>query len=59
VNEGAVDAVLTASRTLIAVATKSLGAAAEETTIASGGFTWLATGHGQFGQQGHAAEPAS
>jgi DNA-binding MarR family transcriptional regulator len=31
---GAVDAVLTASRTLIAVATKSLGAAAEETTIA-------------------------
>lgn len=30
----AVDAVLTASRALIAVATKSLGAAAEETTIA-------------------------
>ena len=32
--EAAVDAVLAASRTLIAVATKSLGAAAEETTIA-------------------------
>jgi DNA-binding MarR family transcriptional regulator len=32
--ESAVDAVLAASRTLIAVATKSLGAAAEETTIA-------------------------
>jgi DNA-binding MarR family transcriptional regulator len=31
---GAVDAVLTASRTLVAVATRSLGAAAEETTIA-------------------------
>ena len=31
---GAVDAVLTASRAMIAVATKSLGAAAEETTIA-------------------------
>src|SRR5271155_5487858 len=30
----AVDAVLTASRALVAVATKSLGAAAEETTIA-------------------------
>ena len=30
----AVDAVLTASRTLVAVATRSLGAAAEETTIA-------------------------
>ena len=34
VDEGAVEAVLTASRTLIAVATRSLGAAAEETTIA-------------------------
>ena len=34
VDESAVDAVLTASRTLIAVATKSLGPAAEETTIA-------------------------
>jgi DNA-binding MarR family transcriptional regulator len=34
VDAGAVDAVLTASRALIAVATKSLGAAAEETTIA-------------------------
>ncbi|MGE5291005.1 MAG: MarR family winged helix-turn-helix transcriptional regulator [Micromonosporaceae bacterium] len=34
VDEGAVDAVLTASRTMIAVATRSLGAAAEETTIA-------------------------
>ena len=33
-DEAAVDAVLTASRTLIAVATSSLGAAAEETTIA-------------------------
>jgi len=33
-DETAVDAVLTASRTLIAVATQSLGAAAEETTIA-------------------------
>ena len=33
-DEGAVEAVLTASRTLIAVATRSLGAAAEETTIA-------------------------
>ncbi len=32
--ESAVDAVLTASRTMIAVATRSLGAAAEETTIA-------------------------
>jgi len=31
---GAVDAVLTASRTLIAVATRSLGSAAEETTLA-------------------------
>ena len=34
VDEAAVDAVLTASRTLVAVATGSLGAAAEETTIA-------------------------
>jgi DNA-binding MarR family transcriptional regulator len=34
VDEAAVDAVLTASRTLVAVATKSLGAAAEDTTIA-------------------------
>jgi DNA-binding MarR family transcriptional regulator len=34
VSEAAVDAVLTASRTLIAVATRSLGSAAEETTIA-------------------------
>ncbi len=34
VDERVVDAVLTASRTLIAVATRSLGAAAEETTIA-------------------------
>lgn len=34
VDEAAVDAVLTASRTLVAVATQSLGAAAEETTIA-------------------------
>jgi DNA-binding MarR family transcriptional regulator len=34
VDEDAVEAVLTASRTLIAVATCSLGAAAEETTIA-------------------------
>jgi DNA-binding MarR family transcriptional regulator len=34
VDERVVDAVLTASRTLIAVATQSLGAAAEETTIA-------------------------
>jgi DNA-binding MarR family transcriptional regulator len=33
-DEATVDAVLTASRTLIAVATRSLGAAAEETTIA-------------------------
>jgi DNA-binding MarR family transcriptional regulator len=33
-DEAAVDAVLTASRTLIAVATQSLGAAAEDTTIA-------------------------
>lgn len=33
-HEAAVDAVLTASRTLVAVATSSLGAAAEETTIA-------------------------
>jgi DNA-binding MarR family transcriptional regulator len=33
-DEVAVDAVLTASRSLIAVATRSLGAAAEETTIA-------------------------
>jgi hypothetical protein len=32
--EAAVDAVLTASRTLVAVVTSSLGAAAEETTIA-------------------------
>jgi len=31
---GAVDAVLTASRSMVAVATRSLGAAAEETTIA-------------------------
>jgi DNA-binding MarR family transcriptional regulator len=34
VNEEALDAVLTASRAMIAVATRSLGAAAEETTIA-------------------------
>ncbi len=33
-DEAAVDAVLSASRSLIAVATRSLGAAAEETTIA-------------------------
>jgi DNA-binding MarR family transcriptional regulator len=33
-DEAAVDAVVTASRSLIAVATRSLGAAAEETTIA-------------------------
>ena len=33
-DEAAVDAVLTASRTLVAVATQSLGAAAEDTTIA-------------------------
>ncbi len=33
-DQSAVDAVLTASRTLVAVATQSLGAAAEETTIA-------------------------
>ena len=33
-DEDAVDAVLTASRTLVAVATQSLGAAAEDTTIA-------------------------
>ena len=34
VDADAVDAVLTASRTLVAVATQSLGAAADETTIA-------------------------
>ena len=34
VDEAAVDAVLTASRALVAVATMSLGAAAEDTTIA-------------------------
>jgi DNA-binding MarR family transcriptional regulator len=34
VDDAVVDAVLTASRTLIAVATQSLGTAAEETTIA-------------------------
>src|ERR1700746_2879187 len=33
-DEDAVDAVLTASRTLVAVTTRSLGAAAEDTTIA-------------------------
>src|ERR1700743_3481829 len=33
-DEAAVDAVLTASRSVVAVATRSLGAAAEETTIA-------------------------
>lgn len=33
-DESAVDAVLTASRSMVAVATRSLGAAAEETTIA-------------------------
>jgi DNA-binding MarR family transcriptional regulator len=33
-DESAVDAVLTASRTLVAMTTQSLGAAAEETTIA-------------------------
>jgi DNA-binding MarR family transcriptional regulator len=33
-NDTAVDAVLTASRALVAVATRSLGAAAEDTTIA-------------------------
>jgi DNA-binding MarR family transcriptional regulator len=33
-DEAAVDAVLTASRTLIAVATRSLGSVAEETTLA-------------------------
>ncbi len=34
VDEAAVDAVLTASRSLVAIATRSRGAAAEETTIA-------------------------
>src|SRR5579872_4045877 len=34
VDQAAVDAVLTASRTMVAVATMSLGTAAEETTIA-------------------------
>jgi hypothetical protein len=34
VDGGVVDAVLTASRTLVAVATRSLGAAAEDITIA-------------------------
>jgi len=34
VDEGAVDGVLAASRALVAVATRSLGAAAEETTLA-------------------------
>jgi DNA-binding MarR family transcriptional regulator len=34
VDEAAVDAVLTASRTMVAVATRSLGSAAEETTLA-------------------------
>ena len=34
VDPAAVDAVLTASRSMVAVATRSLGAAAEETTIA-------------------------
>ena len=34
VDEAAVDAVLTASRTLVAVATRSLGAAAEDITLA-------------------------
>jgi DNA-binding MarR family transcriptional regulator len=34
VDEGAVDGVLAASRALVAIATRSLGAAAEETTIA-------------------------
>jgi DNA-binding MarR family transcriptional regulator len=34
VDEAVVDAVLTASRTLVAVSTQSLGAAAEDTTIA-------------------------
>jgi DNA-binding MarR family transcriptional regulator len=34
VDEAVVDAVLTASRSMVAVATRSLGAAAEETTIA-------------------------
>jgi DNA-binding MarR family transcriptional regulator len=34
VDEAALDAVLTASRTMVAVATRSLGAAAEDTTIA-------------------------
>src|SRR5919109_956564 len=33
-DESAVDAVLTASRSMVAVATRSLGATAEETTIA-------------------------
>jgi DNA-binding MarR family transcriptional regulator len=33
-DEAAVDAVLTASRTMVAVATRSLGSAAEETTLA-------------------------
>lgn len=33
-NQAAVDAVLTASRSMVAIATRSLGAAAEETTIA-------------------------
>jgi hypothetical protein len=36
VDAAVVDAVLTASRSLIAVAARSLGAAAEETTIAQG-----------------------
>lgn len=34
VDDDVLDAVLTASRTVVAVATQSLGAAAEETTIA-------------------------
>src|ERR1700753_1331614 len=34
VDEAVVDAVLTASRTLVAVAARSLGAAAEDTTLA-------------------------
>jgi hypothetical protein len=34
VDPAAVDAVLTASRSMVAVATRSLGSAAEETTIA-------------------------
>jgi len=48
-DEAAVDAVLTASRTLVAVATQSLGAAAEDTTLAQYRRWWCSLPGGRSG----------